>query len=242
LPTPNNIIDLKQAQLFIVDGYSNAGAVNHTSGYTTTTTTMAVDSITGVISDGTTFTVAGDETVYEVIDHAETSGNTTSITFTPGLVVATTDDEVITFQPHQIEVRIGEGNFTYTDKVDRQYKKNRGRLDTVRNGDEQQMDVAFDFVWDHIIGATDDPITVEEALKGINNASNWVSSSADPCEPYAVDLVILYTPVCTGVDAERIVFEDFRYESLDHNLKDGSVSSKGSCNRTLPVVTRQAAA
>lgn len=235
-------IDLKYAQLFIRDGYTNAGAVNLVGGYTTGLTSMAVDNVVGIISTGTVFTLAGDATEYEVLSHTETAGNTTAITFTPGLVAAATDDEVMTFHPHQIEVRIGEGNLTYSEKIDRQYKKDRGRLDVVRNGDEQQVDVSFDFVWDHIIGSTGDPVNVEEALKAIGNASDWVSSATESCEPYAVDLIVLYTPICAGVAKEQIVFEDFRHESLDHNLKDGAVACKGASNRTLPTITRIAAA
>jgi len=238
----HGFIDLKQAQLFIRDGYTNAGAVNNALGYTTTSTTMAVDGITGIIPTGTVFTLAGDDTEYEILSHTETTGNTTSVTFTPGLVIAATDNEVITFHPHQIEVRIGEGNFTYDKKRSRQYKKNRGRLDVVRDGDEEQLDITFDFVWDHIIGTSGDPVNVEEALDGIGNASSWVSSATESCEPYAVDLIILYKPICTSEDWEQIVFEDFRYESLNHNLKEGTVACKGSCNRTTPTITRIAAA
>lgn len=238
----NGFIDLKQAQIFIQDGYTNAGAVNLVAGYNIGDTTMVVDTIDGIIPTGTMFTVTGDNTEYEVLSHTETSGDTTSITFTPGLVAAATDNAVITFHPHKIEIRIGEGNLTYSEKVDRQYKKNRGRLDVVRNGDEQQLEISFDFVWDHIIGSTGDTVNVEEALKQIGNAADWVSSATETCEPYAVDLIILYTPICSDVEKEQIIFEDFRYESLDHNLKDGTVACKGSSNRTLPTITRIAAA
>jgi hypothetical protein len=231
-------IDLKQAQIFIRDGYSNAGAVDNVAGYPIGATSMAIDTITGIIPSGTIFTLTGDDTEYEVLTHTETSGNTTSITFAPGLIVAATDGEVITFAPHQLEINIGDGNFTFERKLPRQYKKNRGRLDRVKDADEEQMEVNFDFVWDHIRSTTTDPVTIEEALTREGNASSWVSSSADPCEPYAVDIVIHYKPLCENEDWEKIVFEDFRPESLSHNLKDGAVACKGACNRLAPTVTR----
>lgn len=235
-------IDLKYAQLFIRDGYTNVGAVNLLAGYVTGLTAIAVDSLTGIIPTGSVFTLAGDTTEYEVLSHTETAGSTTGLVFTPGLVIAATDDEVITFHPHQIEVRVGEGNVTYEEKVVRQYKKNRGRLDVVRNGDEDAMNVNFDFVWDHIVGVSGDPITPHEALKGTGNASAWVSSATESCEPYAVDIIILYKPICTGEEWEQITFEDFRYDTLSSNLKDGTVACKGQCNRTQPTVIRIAAA
>jgi len=231
-------IDLKQAQIFIQDGYTNAGAVNLLAGYTAGATVMAVDAITGIIPTGTTFTILGQDTEYEIVSHVETSGNTTSVTFIPALTDAVADGAVITFKPHRIEVRIGEGNLTYSEKVTREYKKDRGKLDVVRDGDEEQLEVSFDFVWDHIIGSSGDPITIEEALKQMGAASDWVSSSTEACEPYAVDLIVLHTPLCEGEEREQLVFPDFRYDSLDHDLKAGTVACKGACNVTRPIVTR----
>ena len=234
----NGYIDLKQAQLFIQDGYSASAAVNNASGYTTGATTMVIDGIAAIVATGTEFTLAGDDTVYVVTAHVETSSHTTSLTFAPGLVVAATDNEVITFLAHKVEVRIGEGNLTYTQKKTREYKKNRGKLDVVRNADEDQLDVSFDFVWDHLVSTTGEEITIEEALDGKGAAASWVSSSTETCEPYAVDLIILYTPICSTVEPEKIIFPDFRYDTLEHNLKDGTVNCKGSCNATTPVITR----
>jgi hypothetical protein len=231
-------IDLKQAQIFIRDGFSKVGAVNNAAGYAIGITSMAVDSFTGIIPTGTVFTLTGDTTEYEVLTHTETSTNTRSITFAPGLIAAAIDDQVITFSPHQLEVNIGDGNFTYERKMPRQYKKNRGRLSHVKNADEEQLEVNFDFVWEHIRSSTNDPVTIEEALTKEGNASTWVTSSADPCEPYAVDLVILYKPICENEQWEKLVFEDFRPETLNHNLKDGAVACKGACNRLAPTVTR----
>ena len=235
-------IDLKQAQLFIRDGYANVGAVNLIAGYAAGLATMVVDEIVGVIPTGATFTLVGDDTIYEVVSHIETSGHTTSLTFVPALVEPAVDGQVITFLANSIEVRIGEGNLTYDQKKPREYKKDRGRLYLVRNADEVELEVAFDFVWDHIVGSTGDPITIEEALTGEGRASYWVSSSTEACEPYAVDLVVLYTPECEDIEPEQIIFRDFRHDSMNHNMKDGTVACKGASNRTKPEATRLAVA
>ncbi len=229
----NNIIDFKQAQIFLRDGFTGAAQVNNASGYTTTSTTMVIDNASpAILADGMTFKVGSDTTIYQIISHIETSSHTTSITFAPGLVVAATDNEAITLQPNQLEVRVGEGNVTYEEKRPRVYRKNRGRLDTVKDDDEAPIDVVLDAVWDHLIGVTNDPPTVEEALKQDGNASTWVSSDPDVCQPYALDIVILYTPLCTTSEPEQIVLQKFRYESIPHDLKAGTLNIKGSCNVT----------
>jgi hypothetical protein len=232
-------IDLQQTQVFIQDGFNAVAAVNLLAGYAIGLTSMAIDNYSGIIPTGATFTVGNtDTTKYEVLTHTETSGHTTLITFAPGLVVAAVDDEAIQFLPNQLEVRIGEGNLTYDEKKPRKYRLNRGLIDSVKNDDQVPLDLTMDFVWDHIIGVMNDPPTVEEALKQIGNASNWVTSDPDPCLPYCVDIIVLYTPLCATVEPERIQLSKFRYDSLAHDVKNGSVAMKGSCNIASPIVTR----
>ncbi len=140
---------------------------------------------------------------------------------------------------NKIEIKIGEGDFSWEEKVTREYVKDRGNLDIVRNGDEEQMTISFSFVWEYIRGFSGSGIpTIEDALKGINEASTWISSSSDACEPYSVDLVIHYIPNCSTGDQEQITFPDFRYESLSHSLRDGTISCSGASNATMPIVAR----
>lgn len=144
--------------------------------------------------------------------------------------------------PNELEVRIGEGNLTYTEAKNMEYKLNRGKLDEVREGDEVPVAVSFDFVWDYIKGSSDSGAvaTIEDALKKKNNASTWLSSDSDQCRPYAVDLVILYTPDCSTGDKEEIVLSDFRFESLAHDLGAGTIACSGNCNVTEAETTREA--
>ena len=144
-----------------------------------------------------------------------------------------------------IEIKIGEGNLTYSENKTIEYTLDRGLLDEVREGDEVPMDVSFDLVWEFITGNQDSagvPPTVEDALKNQNNAASWVSTDADACRPYALDVVIEYVPVC-GAGAGRqeqevITLPDFRYETLDHDLRAGTISCTGRCNAKVATVVR----
>jgi len=137
-----------------------------------------------------------------------------------------------------IEVKIGDGNFTYSEKVNREYLMDRGVMDEVIDGDDVPMDVSFDFRWQFITGQGA-AITIEDALKKWGNASGWVSSGA-VCEPYCVDIQVQHTPICTANHIELLVFPEFRYEELSHDAKGRSISCKGRCNTTRATATRVA--
>jgi len=142
-------------------------------------------------------------------------------------------------------VRIGEGNMTYTERVEREYTLDRGTLDEVRDGDEVPVEARFDFIWDFISSpssgsdSTGTP-TVEDALKNTGAAADWTSSDSDACRPYAVDLEVEYIPNCATGDKETITLSDFRYEQLDHDLRAGTVAVSGRCNVTKVTAVRAA--
>ena len=113
-------------------------------------------------------------------------------------------------------------------------------LDNVRVGAEEPMDVSFDFVWEFITASSGSGVpSIEDALKKRGEASGWITTSADVCHPYCVDLEIFYTPPCGGAEKERIVLNEFHYETLEHDLRAGSVSCTGKCNTKEAVVTRE---
>lgn len=141
-----------------------------------------------------------------------------------------------------LEIKIGEGTLTYDERRNMEYVRDRGLLDVVREGDEEPIDVRFDFTWEFLrtTSTTGAGIpTVEDALKQRGEAAAWVSSSADPCEPYAVDIVVTYTPPCGGELTEIITLPDFRYTSLAHDAAAGTVAVTGQCNVTQAVDVRQ---
>lgn len=236
------IIDLKYVHIYIKDGYGPSlgpGLVNNVSGYPIGSTTMVVDGFTGVVQTGDQFAVAGGTDIYTVTSHIETAGATTSLTFTPALVVAAVDDDTIDIQTHQLNIKIGEGTLTYDEKRKMQYMLDRGLLDDVREADQEPIDVRLDFLWEHLTAASTDTIpTIEDAFKQRGKASNWVTSDPDTCRPYCVDLILDFQPPCPGENRELIVLPQFRWESFNHESKQGIVAVTGKCNVREAVITR----
>jgi len=231
--------DLKDAEIKFKDGYAVAGAINNGAGEAAGNSTIAVDGFTTAIANGETFKVGSDTTTYTVTAHTETLGKTTAITFTPVLAAKANDNAVVQFQPHTLTVEIGEGNVSYTEKRNVEYQRDRGTLDTVRLGDEEPLDVSFDFTWKFLTSETGATVpTIEEVLKRTGPAADWVTAADDTCEPYAIDIYVEYTPLCEDQQKELIILKDFRYEQLAHDMKGGTVSCTGKCNVTDAIVDR----
>lgn len=159
-----------------------------------------------------------------------TGTGTAYITITPGLVVATTVSGSVTFGGRKLEIKVGEGNLTWTENRPRMYIKDRGNLDTVRDDDQEPVDVKFDFVWDWLTSVAGATPTIKEAIKQTGNAANWLTTSEDVCEPYCCDVEVFYDPNCGDYNSERVMLREFRYESLEHNLRDAQISCTGKCN------------
>ena len=142
--------------------------------------------------------------------------------------------------PLEIEIKVGEGNLTYTEARNMEYTLDKGVLDEVREGDEIPVDLAFDFVWEFIKGTvgTAGVPSLEDSLKRIGAAAAWVSTDADACRPYAVDIELFHKPDCSASDLEIITFNDFRYEELAHDLREGTIACSGRCNVTQATVAR----
>lgn len=213
-----------------------------------------------------------------------------------------------------ISILIGEGNLTWSEKRNIEYKTDRGSLATgaVREGDQVPVDVSFEFVWNYIKGirsvvntgiktaesetagavdidcdttgttvangtkfviagdtvihtiATGTTTTnliftpglgsnvnnqaaitffgtpsVGDAIKKTGEAAAWISTDTDTAQPFAVNVQITNIPSSSTVDKETMVFSDFRYESLEHDPKAGSISCTGKCNIVAPTVTRE---
>ncbi len=197
---------------------------------------------TAITGDGTNLT-GGSATNVSIVEMTPgvTGTGTTLITITPALIVATTASGSVTFGGRKLEVKVGEGNLTFTEPAPREYVKNRGLLDTVRNADEEPMDVSFDFVWEFLsaVGNSATP-TLKEVLKQTGEASTWLSTSSDACEPYCINIEIAYDPACGGANTELIELNEFRYETLEHNVRDAQISCTGKCNVIEAVETRGA--
>lgn len=92
-------------------------------------------------------------------------------------------------------------------------------------------------VADAAVVAFTTPPTIVEALSLSGNASHWVSTDPDLCNPPCVDLVMVYDPGACG-DTETTVFNYFRWESNSSDLSEGTLSISGNCNVTLPTHSR----
>ena len=126
-----------------------------------------------------------------------------------------------------LTVRIGEGNFTWNDRRNVDYTRDRGAIAEVRLGDDEATEVSFDFIWDWISASAGGSVTIVEAIKG--TASAWVSAG-DTCEPWAVDLELQISPDnCTSSMDETITFNEFRWETINPDLRAGQISCTGRC-------------
>jgi len=242
-------IELRDATIRFKDGLSGTGAINEPStAPVATDTSFDIDTVvlnttdTDQVPVGARFTIAGETastTVHTVTARTPSTGTTTNITFTPALGAGTySDGGVVTFIPQQVIVKIGEGNLSYTINKEYEYVLDRGDIDTVREGDQQPMDVSIDSVYQQITTGTSETITPYDALNGVGDASEWVSSSSDACEPYAVDIEVTHARSCGSTQDETTTLPDFRYESLEVDLDGGTFAISGRCNAVTPTVVR----
>jgi hypothetical protein len=231
-----------------VDGVTyTAGDVAVTGGpanTTATTYTYSGNSVTNhpiamMTVNGTSLTGGAAGAITQTTS-GEAVGSTLSITIDPDLEDAVVSGDDITFLPIELEIQLGEGNMTYDENREVVFIRDRGALDTYKEGDEQPMDVSFDFTWEFIraVAGGTTP-TIEEALKRIGAASTWTSSNTgDPCAPYVVDVEIVNAPDCGGILAEVIRLPYFFYTQLSHDSSAAQVSVTGQCNATQAVITR----
>lgn len=145
-----------------------------------------------------------------------------------------------TSTPNEITVKVGEGNLTYTIARTIEYILDRGTIDLVREGDEVPCKVSFDFVYEFYTSDTGggEPVAPAEALMKTGAAVSWVTTGADACEPYAVDIIVEYNITCGTTKDETLTFSEFRYETLDFDIKAGTISASGSCNEIAPTSVR----
>ncbi len=236
------LIDLRDATIYLKDGLTGNCVVAESSPANTdtnmdvNTVVLVGPSITTLIPVGARFTYTSEAAVVRTVTARlpnDDVGPTTNITFTP--VVGSSppsQDDIITFEAQRVAVTIGEGNLSYTEAQNMDYTLDRGNLDTVRQGDDVPVDVTMDFSYEFVTTGTGEIITPSDALKGVGEASEWVSSSSDLCEPYAVDIEIDRSLSCGSVESELTILADYRWESLEFSLRDATISSSGKCNIT----------
>jgi hypothetical protein len=236
-------IQLRNTKVFIEDGLAGTAAVNEpVTPPAINDTNFDVDTVSLNTAVNDQIPV-GARFINATVEHTVTartpaSGPTTNITFTPALTTTLANDVTITFISQRLEIKIGEGDISWTESRGFIYDLDRDRLDTVRQDVEVPLAVDSSFTYEYIKSQTGRPITPVEALKGTGAASEWVSSSSDLCEPYAVNLRVRHLVPCGTDQDEDVVFPDFRYETLEFSIADASVSVAGQCNSTEALATR----
>jgi len=235
---------------------------------TSATIQTAIEGLAAMTAGDVTVTGDGPHTITLAVTFANTSGNTLTtdpasltgggstatvaevqdglttweVTFTPAIATGSVpaDDDVITYYPRKLEVKVGEGDIEHTKNKDPQVDLDRGVLDGARAGNEQPMDVSFSFVYDWIRSSTTDVPTVDEVLEREGEAADWTNAAADTCEPYQVTLKVIDAPDCGSEQAEILLFKYFLPQSISASVESATVSVSGVCVATKPTVYRVA--
>jgi hypothetical protein len=242
-------IEMRDVTIYIQDGLAGTG--NLSANGTLNDVTLNVNAVvlntvnTDQVPVGARLYISGEtaNTVHTVTARDPVpSGTTNTINITPILGAGTYNsgnaEGAITFINQRIEIKVGEGNLTWTEAKEYEYLRERGDLDTVKEGDEQPTEMSMEFVYEYIKTQSGQTITPVDALKQAGEASEWVSSSSDLCEPYAVDVLAKHCVPCGTDEDEDVLFTDFRYEGLDFDTGDATIAVNGRCNVSEPTVTR----
>ena len=243
-------IQLRDCTLFFLGGLAGSGAVDEPTtapveGATTFkigSTNIPLLNLTTKVPLGVRFTIAGetDASAVHIVTGRDVETDVTgSITFTPALGAGTyAKTAAITYQTQELEVKLGDGEAKWSENKNFKYDSDRGMLDTVRQGDDVPLELDITATWEHVRTGTGELVTPIDALNNEGGAADWVSSSADLCEPYAVDVKLVHEPKCAGTQKETFLFPDFRAEKKAFDIKNASISITGKCNVTEPTITR----
>jgi len=163
---------------------------------------------------------------------------TLTIAFTPAIASTVAESDAVVFMPQRLSIRIGDGDVTWTESREMIYDLDRDLLDSVREGQEQPVEIELNFVFEEVTATSGQPVSPVDALKRIGEATEWVSSSADLCQPYAVDLFVIHCVPCGTDQDQDFLFQDFRWESLDYSIQDAAIAVSGRCNVANITTTR----
>jgi len=244
-------IQLRDTKLFLQDGLAANDAAIATdnqqspalSGGETTITFATQANLNTETTDqvpiGARLRLPTDDQTYTVSARTPSTGTTTSVTIEPAVTAAESDLADITWLPQRLEIQVGEGEISWSETREYIYDRDRDLLDTVRQGQDQPMSVDIAFTFEYVTASTSAAApTPVDAIKRTGLASEWVSSDADPCAPYAVDVVVQHCVPCGADEDQEITLPDFRFESLDYSVNDAAISVSGQCNATDALTVR----
>jgi hypothetical protein len=218
-------------------------------------TTFAMAGVTGTFTVTATTETTGDTTniaFTPVLEEDNLPADEAAITFSqiPGSItisppLATADGlpqaaAVITILGRCLNVKIGDGNLTWDEVTNFEYEMDRGHIDAVVEGDDEPLSVTLDSVYEFVTALTGSNVpTPEDVLKRRGEAADWITTGADPCELYAVDIELDFHPPC-DVPHEITTFKEFRWDTVNHELGDATLRFEGRCKNTEPETIRRA--
>lgn len=217
-------------------GSGNVTVTESTDVYTITFAGTLANTAQTITVDGTGLTASNSH----VLTQTQDGTSTWMVTFTPAIATGSvpSDDDAIQFYPQKVEMKVGEGNVEHTETQEAVIDTDRGILDGVRAGTDQPMTWSASFVYNWLRASSGDPITVYEAIYQLGDASTWVTSSTDKCEPYQLDFFVLDRPSCGSEEAEVMLFRYSRITSVNPSVEAASVSIEATCNSLRPDVSR----
>lgn len=139
--------------------------------------------------------------------------------------------------PLELELKMDEGNLTWTSRFNKEAKKDRGNLDYIKEGDQETMQVSFEGRFDEIKSSTGEAVSPHEFITKTGAASANVST-ADACAAYSVDIIVEVDQTCGTIEDEIITFPDFTVEEIGGDFRAGTLSFSGICNAVLPTGLR----
>ena len=145
----------------------------------------------------------------------------------------------ITILGRSLYVKLGDGNMTWDEVTNFEYEMDRGHIDSVVEGDDEPLSVSVDSVYEFVTALTGSNVpTPEDVLKQRGEAADWITTGADPCELFAVDIELDYAPPC-DVPHEITVFKEFRWDTINHELGDATLRFEGRCKLIEPETIRR---
>lgn len=140
--------------------------------------------------------------------------------------------------PNTLDIKVDEGNLTWTETRQLEQKTDRGKLDYLKEGEEVGMKVSVDLRWDTLKASTGDPVTPFDFLHKQNAASTYKSTDV-VCTADTIDIAVYINHNCgTTIEDEIITFAKFGYTEIGGDLKAGKLSVSGICNSKFPTSVR----
>lgn len=210
-----------------------------TGTFTVTATTETSNNTTNI--EFTPVLEDGNLPVDEAVITFTVTSNT--IIFTPPLATAAGlpgSGNDITFLGRCLTIKVGDGNVSWDETTAYDYEMDRGALDSVSEGDEEPLSVTLDMVYEFVTAVTGSTVpTPEDVLKQRGEAVDWITTGADPCEVFAVDMEIDHQPPC-NLEHEITTLREFRWDAVSHDLGGATLNVRARCKVTEAETIRRA--